>query len=1040
MSAERDAALPPFQPVQDDGIAMEAPSNDTRTIDLDEIRERLRQPTGKQFWRSLDELAGTERFKQFLHAEFPQAANTLIDAVDRRQFMKLMSASMALAGLSACTRQPEEKIVPFVKQPENVVPGEPLYFATTMPFGADALGLLVENHAGRPTKIEGNPSHPASLGATDAFAQASVLGLYDPDRARSVTRAGEIRPWEALAAEVAALVARLEGKQGEGLRFLSGAVTSPTAAAQMAAILERLPKAKWHRYEPVNRDGARIGAEYAFGTVVDSRYRFDKADVVLSLDADFLSGLPGAVRHTRDFTARRKAADGTMNRLYVVESTPSLAGGMADHRLPAGPAEIESITYAIARALGLDAPEPAGIEAHAAWVAAVAADLQAHKGRSLVVPGEFQSPVVHAFVHRINHALGNVGATVLYTKTVEADAVVHGDSLRELVADMEAGKVEALFVLGGNPVFDAPADLRFAEHFDKVGLRVHLSSHDDETSELCHWQVPEAHYLESWSDARSFDGTASIVQPLIAPLYDGKTIHEVLGLFDKDQARAGYERVRDHWKKETGTDGDAFEKLWRRWLHDGVIADTEFGPQKVALRADWRAHHSELGRRPTATRPADRAAAPVPAEGHAGSATAAAGAVEVLFRPDPTIHDGRFANNGWLQELPKPLTKLCWDNAVLVSPALAGRFGLANEDVVELRAGDLAVQGPVFIVPGQADGLVTLTLGYGRRRGGEIANGTGFDAYALRTSSAAWSGTSVELRKTGTTLLLACTQDHHSMEGRGLVRSATLEKFRDHPHFVHEGHHLPKMSMYADYVYDGYSWGMTIDLNACTGCNACTIACQAENNIPIVGKEDAANGREMHWIRIDRYFEGDLDNPAIHYQPVPCMQCENAPCEPVCPANATVHSDEGLNDMVYNRCVGTRYCSNNCPFKVRRFNFRLYVDWNAEPINLQRNPDVTVRSRGVMEKCTYCVQRINYARIAAKRENRKIRDGEITTACQQVCPAEAITFGDINDKESRVSQAKADPKNYTILDELNVRPRTSYLATLKNPNPKVGRA
>ena len=1024
-----------------DGNAMEASSHDTPTIDLDEIRERLQQPTGKQFWRSLDELAGTERFQDFLKSEFPQVAQTLFDAVDRRQFLKLTSASLALAGLSACTRQPEELIVPYVRQPENVVPGEPLYFATAMPRGADALGLLVENHMGRPTKIEGNPSHPASLGATDSYAQAAVLDLYDPDRARAVTRAGEIRPWSALAAEVAALVERLAPKQGEGLRFLSGATSSPTVAAQMAAIREALPKARWHRYEPVHRDAARTGSEYAFGGIVDSRYRFDKADVILSLDADFLSVGPGSVRHTRDFTRRRKVEKGgaPMNRLYVVESIPSLTGAAADHRVPLGPAPIESVAFAVARGLGLDAPAPEGIEALQGWVDKLVADLKAHEGTSLVVPGEYQSPVVHAFAHRINHALGNVGATVLYTRTAEADPQVHGDSLRELVADMEAGKVEALFVLGGNPVYDAPADLQFAKHFEKVGLRAHLAAHDDETSQLCHWQIPEAHFLESWSDVRAFDGTASIIQPLIAPLYEGKTVHEVLGLFQDDPMRSGYERVRDHWKRETGSDGDAFEKMWRRWLHDGVIPESEFGPQKVALRANWRAHHSEMGRTPTATRPADRAAAPVPAAGQMG-ATAAGGDVEVLFRPDPAAYDGRYANNGWLQELPRPMTLLTWDNAALMSPALASRLGLANEQVVTLTAGKHSVDAPVWILPGQADGVITVHLGYGRRRGGEIANGCGFDAYALRTASALWSGTRVEVAATGAMHRIACTQDHHSMEGRNLVRQATLAKYEKHPHFVHEGEHHVEMSMYPDYEYTGYAWGMTIDLNACIGCNACAIACQAENNIPIVGKEEVSVGREMHWIRIDRYFEGDLDNPSIHHQPLACVQCENAPCEPVCPANATVHSDEGLNDMVYNRCVGTRYCSNNCPYKVRRFNFRLYADWNTEQTKLQRNPDFTVRSRGVMEKCTYCVQRINYARIEAKREGRKIADGDIRTACQQVCAAEAITFGDINDDTSQVAMAKKDPRNYTILDAVNTRPRTSYLASLKNPNPEIGDA
>lgn len=1024
-----------------DGNAMEVTPNEHLPIDLEEIRARLRQQDGRQRWRSLDELANTERFQEFLHAEFPQAANTLLGTVDRRQFMKLMSASFALAGLGACTRQPEEKIIPYVRQPENVIPGEALYFATAMPLGGDAIGLLVENHMGRPTKIEGNPLHPASLGATDVLAQASILGLYDPERSRAVTRAGEIRPWSALADEVAVLIARLESAQGEGLRFLTGAVHSPTAGAQLRAIQAALPKVKWHRYEPLHRDGSRVGSQYSFGELVDSRYRFDKANVVLALDADFLSSGPGHVRHARDFSRRRRVTSDAagMNRLYVVESTPSLTGAIADHRLPMSGAEIESVTFAIARGLGLDAPQPVGLAGHDAWIASVVADLKAHQGASLVVPGECQPAVVHAFAHRINQALGNVGATVLYTRTVEEDAVVHSDSLRDLVADMEAGKVEALVILGGNPAYDAPADLAFSTHLEKVGLRIHLGAYVDETARLCHWNVPEAHYLEAWSDVRAFDGTAAIVQPLIAPLYDGKSIHEVLGLFQADPGRSAYERVRDTWRETASLSGDAFEKEWRRWLHDGIIPDTEFGPKRVSMRADWRAHHSELSRTPMAAQPADRAAAPIAAETEAGAASLADG-IEVVFRADPSAYDGRFANNAWLQELPKPITRLTWDNAAYVSPALATRLGVANEEVVRLRSGETEVEAPVWIVPGQASNVITLSLGYGRQRAGEIGNGRGFDAYPLRTSAQPWSLTGVSLQRARRRYPLVCTQDHHSLEGRDLIRSATVEQYRANPKFAHEGHHIGKMSMYPDYEYKGYSWGMTIDLGACIGCNACAIACQAENNIPVVGKSEVAVGREMHWIRVDRYFEGDLDNPDFLHQPVPCMQCENAPCEPVCPANATVHSDEGLNDMVYNRCVGTRYCANNCPYKVRRFNFKLYVDWNTEALKLQRNPNVTVRSRGVMEKCTYCVQRINKVRIETKREERSIADGDILTACQQVCPTGAIVFGDLNDPQSQVAQNKKDPKNYTILDEINTRPRTSYLAAVRNPNPKLEQA
>jgi len=988
----------------------------TDAIDFDAIRARLACATGRQYWRSLEELADTPGFREYLDAEFPRQASVL-DTVGRRQFLKLMGASLALAGLDACTRQPVEKVVPYVRAPEEIVPGEPLFFATAMPLAGIGTGVLVESHMGRPTKVEGNPEHPASLGASDAFAQASVLGLYDPDRSQVIRNVGEIRPWSAFLDAVHILIEAQRDHQGAGLRVLTETVTSPTLAKQFRDFLTDFPKAQWHQYEPTARDAARAGAVLAFGAAVDAQYHFEKADVIFALDADFLACGPGSVRYVRDFIRRRRVHDEQrpMNRLYAVESTPSITGAKADHRLPMRASEIEGFARAVAAGLRLPLTAPAQYEAHAAWITAVVNDLQQHRGSSLVIAGDQQPPVVHALAHAMNDALGNVGQTVMYTDPVEARATDHIESLRKLVADMNAGTVDVLVVLGGNPVFTAPADLGFTDAFDKVGIRIHLSLYDDETSQHCHWQIPEAHYLESWSDTRAYDGTVTIIQPLIAPLYDGKTLHEVLAAFSDHPERSSHDIVHDHWKsmfKERGSDAE-FEHFWRKALHDGVVPDSSLAAKAMALRAGF---FTSL---------------PPTAANLAG--------LDIIFRPDPTVFDGRFANNGWLQELPKSITKLTWDNAALISPATAQRLGVANEDVVDLRYQGRSVPAPIWIAPGHANDCVTVHLGYGRTRAGNVGTGTGFNAYALRTAAAPWIGSGLEIRTTGERYQLATTQHHHSMEGRELVRVATVDEFRAHPDFARAAEPEPPrdLTMYAAYPYDGYKWGMAIDLNSCTGCNACVVACQSENNIAVVGKDQVARGREMHWLRIDRYYEGTLDNPATYHQPVPCMHCENAPCELVCPVNATVHSSEGLNEMVYNRCVGTKYCSNNCPYKVRRFNFYLYSDWTTETLKMARNPDVTVRSRGVMEKCTYCVQRINAARILAKKEDRAIGDGEVVTACQQACPAEAIVFGDLNAPTSRVAQLKAEPRNYALLGEVNTRPRTTYLAALRNPNPAL---
>ncbi len=970
-------------------------------------------------WRSLEELAQTEEFQRRVENEFAVSPLDWQDGFSRRRFLQLMGASMALAGLNACTRQPEEKIFPYVQPPEQIVPGKPLFYATAMTRGGYAYGVLAESHTGRPTKIEGNPEHPASLGATDIFAQASVLELYDPDRSQVVTHLGRISTWENF---LTALQVELEAQKisdGAGLRILTETITSPTLANQLQNLLSQFPLAKWHQYEPVNRDNARLGSKMAFGEFLDCRYDFQKADYILSLDADFLTDNPGSLKYTRDFTARRKVEDGgenKMSRLYVVESTPTLTGAMADHRLPLAASEIAAFAAALAQELEVTAdlgitienlPSLANVK-WGNWMKVVAKDLRRHRGAGLVIAGESQPPVVHALAHAINSALENAGKTVIYTQPVEPRPVVQIDSLKELVNDMNAGAVNVLMIMGSNPVFNSPVDLNFLEAMKKVAFRVHLGRYADETAEWCHWHIPQTHYLEHWSDARAFDGTASIVQPLIAPLYGGKSAHEFLAVFIGQAGKPAYEIVREYWQSQfPGVD---FEKWWRVAVHDGVVAGTAKSVQLKIEDKRWKIEDGGLQKE-----------------------------LEISFRPDPTIWDGRYANNGWLQELPKPITKLTWDNAALISPRAAENSKLKNGDVVELKVGDRQVEAPIWILPGQPENSVTVHFGYGRSRTGKVGAGCGFNAYALRTSQAQWFGSGLQITKTGKTYALASTQMHHNMENRHLVRSGTLAEYLQHPEFIHElGHDPdPALTLYPPHEYKGYAWGMAVDLNSCTGCNACTVACQSENNIPVVGKEQVLVGREMHWIRIDHYFEGDAENPESVHQPVMCQHCENAPCEVVCPVAATTHSAEGLNEMVYNRCVGTRYCANNCPYKVRRFNFLLYSDFETPSLKMMRNPDVTVRSRGIMEKCTYCVQRINVARIDAKNEDRQIRDGEILTACQQVCPADAIVFGNINDPNSRVSKLRAQQRNYGILTDLNTRPRTTYLAKLRNPNPEL---
>jgi molybdopterin-containing oxidoreductase family iron-sulfur binding subunit len=1000
------------------------------STELAALRAKLAEGNGKRFWQSLDQLSETAEYREFLENEFPANAETKTEGINRREMLKLAAASAALAGLSACTKLPTEKIVPYVKPPEEIIPGKPLFYATSMPLAGVATGLLVESHMGRPTKVEGNPDHPGSLGGTDVFAQAAPLGLYDPDRSQTVMLEGHISSWSAFVTAMGNARSQIAPK-GAGLRILTETITSPTLAAQIHDVLAQFPEAKWHQYEPCGRDNEREGARLAFGRPVNTVYRFDKADVIVSLDSDFLSSGPGHVRYARDFSSRRaiQGPSSQLNRLYVVESMPTSTGAMADHRKPVRSRDIEELARALAAAVGVGvAGSAAAVKIPAEWIAAVGRDLARHRCACIVIAGEQQPPVVHALAHAMNAALGNAGTTVYYTEPLEASPVNEIESLRELVNDLNAGKVDALVILGGNPVYDAPADFDFGPALLKAKLRVHSGLYYDETGELCHWHVNAAHFLEAWGDARAYDGTVGIIQPLIAPLYDGHSAIEIFAVLAGQAGKSGHDLVRDYWKTQRPEKDKAFETLWETSLHDGLMAGTVLPPISVTARTD-RGKQEQ----PAATKE-------VPS-------------LEIVFRPDPGIFDGRFANNGWLQELPKPITKLTWDNAAMMSAATAKKHGLATGDYVKLQLAGRETKAGVMLVPGHADDSVTLHLGYGRRRAGGIGTGPGFNANFVRSSAAPWIASGLHVEKTGEKYYFAVTQHQYAIDVEGhpaekesveafkrdLVRVATLEEFRKDPNFAKlpEEEATKGLTLYPGFKYDGYSWGMAIDLNRCVGCNACVVACQSENNIAVVGKEQVMRGRAMHWIRVDTYFRGPVENPETYYEPVLCMHCENAPCEVVCPVGATTHSPEGLNEMTYNRCVGTRYCSNNCPYKVRRFNFLLFSDWKTPSLYGLRNPNVSVRSRGVMEKCTYCVQRINAAKIKSEEENRIVHDGEIVTACQSACPAEAIVFGNINDPNSRVAKLKAQSRNYSLLDDLNTRPRTTYLARVRNPNPEI---
>ena len=943
--------------------------------------------------------------------EFLPGASEWPEGLSRREFIRLAGATLALAGVSSCTKQPLERIVPYVEQPEIVVPGKPLRFATATQYSGFGQGLLVTGYEGRPTKIEGNPTHPASLGATTVWAQADVLDLYDPDRAQTVTTGGAIKTvgdfWNAL--NVA--IEPLRSNGGAAFRILAEPMSSPTLLAQLARVLHSFPAARWCTWDPLNRDHI---------TDADVICDFSKAKIVVAFDSDFLYAHPYALRYARDFAKGRRVIepDGArMNRFYAAEPTPTITGSNADHRIAVAARNILPLAQRIAADLGIGGAAPTNVE-NEEWIAAVVQDLKANRGQSILIAGETQPPELHGLVAQMNTALGNIGQTVSPAPILSLPG--NRIAFRGLTEEMHSGAVELLIVLGGNPRYDAPVDFNFADAFNRVNLRVHHSVHFNETSRHSHWHVPAAHFLESWSDTRAFDGTTSIVQPLIEPMYAGVSAHEILEAITERSPRSAYEIVRSHWSgPQLASD---FEVKWRRALSDGVVREL------TAPVINSTSEENSFQRpTPNVQRPTSNANLPI-------------SDLEILFRPDVSVRDGRYANNAWLQELPRRFSSVVWDNLALISPQLAKSAGLENGDVIELTFRGRKLRAPVWIQPGQAKNSVTLPLGYGREVVGRVGRHIGFNAYSLRTSDALWFGEGVSMRKTGDRQWLVTTQHHHDVQGRGILHDGTLAGFLADPHYAQKPEQLPPLdyTLYhpKEYPYKSYKWGMVVDLNVCIGCHACTIACQAENNIPVVGKQQVGIHREMHWIRVSTFYAGGEENPKITHQPVPCMHCENAPCELVCPVGATVHDKEGLNLQVYNRCVGTRYCSNNCPYKVRRFNFLEYNSGLSPSVKLVKNPDVTVRSRGVMEKCTYCLQRINAARITAELEQRKIRDGEIVPACAQVCPVEAITFGDMNDSQSRLMRLKRSPLNYWMLGELNTQPRTSYLAKLRNLNPE----
>jgi molybdopterin-containing oxidoreductase family iron-sulfur binding subunit len=925
--------------------------------------------------------------------------------LSRRTALKLLAGQMALLA-SGCSR-PREEIVPYVRMPERLVPGVPLQFATTLDLGGFGRGVLCTSIEGRPIKVEGNPQHPASLGATDPFAEAAVLSLYDPDRSQAVRTAGEISNWAAFLDTLKPRLEDLAARNGDGLRILTGPISSPTLLRQIDELRRRLPKLQWHVHDPLEDSAAHQGSLLAFGRLAISAPRLGEVDVIVSLDADPLGPGPMQIVNARGFSDRRRVrSDGAdIGRLYAIESSPTLTGANADHRLALPPARIADFAVAIARGLGADLPEIALPTATAAFQQEVSRDIAAHRGRALVVVGPTLPPDIHALCHWINAQLQ---APIDYW---EPDDEAAGAPLADLVRDLDAGAVDSLFVLQCNPAYDAPPALGFARAAAKARLSVHLGCYFDETAALCQWHIPATHGLEGWSDLATRGGAASLVQPLIEPLYATRSSHEVVDALAGGVA-SGYALVRETWAAAAPAGG--FETWWRQALQDGIIVRNR--DQKAA---DLTPSLPQL------------------------KTVAAGSPLTLILRPDPCIYDGSFANNAWLQELPKPLTKEVWGNSIGLAPADAATLGVIGGDALRLTANGGSVSAPVRIAAGHAPGVLSLYLGHGRTAAGVIGTGVGANAYLLR-ADASFAIDRVTAEPTGERASVPSTQHQFSLEGEAedLFPSYALDQFRRLDANAKTGE---PASFFAPPPGSGARWGMVIDTSLCIGCNACVVACQVENNSPVVGPDEIARGRDMHWLRIDAYEIGTSDNPRTGFQPVPCMHCETAPCEPVCPTGASVHDSEGLNVQVYNRCIGTRFCEANCPYKVRRFNYfgyadgQEYADLGADVMRAHNNPDVTVRSRGVMEKCTYCVQRISRARRAADKDNRAIADGEVVTACQAACPAKAINFGDLSLKGAQVSTLAREPHHYSLLGHLDTRPRTTYLAQVRDPNPTLVR-
>ncbi len=955
---------------------------------------------------------------------FDLRATAASGELGRRDFVRLLGASIALAGLSGCVRRPREPILPYVTRPPGATPTAARHYATSMTLDGYATGLLVESHTGRPTKIEGNPDHPASLGAAGVFEQASLLGLYDPQRARTVRFGARRSAWQAFAGELGeAPMRKAAGARGAGLHLLLEPTASPIVHELLSQVRERYPEAHVHWDAPLAGDAARIGSASAFGRPAHPVYDFTPADIVLSFDADVLGPVPFGLRYAHDFAESRRIGSPSdrMSRLYVIETAPSVTGGMADHRLAVRPSDIPRLAAGLAARVAasteLGSVPAVPASGYDRWLDAVAADLVAHRGRAALVAGERQPAEVHAIVHLLNLALDGVGRTVRYIEP-PVPAADSGTGLSALAEAIRAGSVGRLVILEGNPAYTAPPELEFARLLGGLADSAYLGLYRNETARACRWFIPGLHYLESWGDGKAWDGTVSPVQPLVDPLFGGHALIEVLAGLAGD-ARRPHELVREAWRTRRSAGGAT---SWEEAVQRGVVAGSAAPSVPV--------------------KPVGSLAAAV---GRVGPDGGPASSLELMLPPSATVHDGRFANNPWLQELPDPVTKLTWGNAALLSSATASRLGVESEHLLEITSGGRSVTAPALVVPGHADGAVTLALGYGRAGGrGEgdeaTAAGVGANAYLLRGAAGAagaWAVTGIAVHPLGGSTRLAVTQDHWTMDGRPIALHATLDEYRRRPE-VAPGERGRQLSLYEPKPPPELpQWAMVIDLAACTGCSACVVACQAENNVPVVGREGVLDRREMHWLRLDRYYAGTAEEPVALTQPMLCQHCEKAPCEYVCPVAATVHSPDGLNEMVYNRCVGTRFCSNNCPYKVRRFNWFNYNAEVSETERLAKNPDVTVRARGVMEKCTFCVQRIREAEITAELEGRPVRRGEVRTACQQACPTQAITFGSLADPGDDVTRLRDHPRAYEVLHELGTEPRVRYLARITNPNPRL---